>query len=195
MKNIIYTILFFTFLLIGTNTNAQSQVNVYEDPFKEIKTAFSCITVPAKSNVSQLGSFDNTFRTNFLFYKKIEKGVAEIEMRLHIRTGVLQKVEKEIYLETDAGISKLISVEAQDAFFRQEEVTTQSNGSDDSSTNQYLYYTQKKLEYTYLLSEKTQKEILESKFIFFRIYVDDIPFNLDFTVAEVRELKSLLEAE
>jgi len=195
MKNIIYTILFFTFLLIGTNTNAQSLVNVYEDPFKEIKTAFSCITVPAKSNVSQLGSFDNTFRTNFLFYKKIEKSVAEIEMRVHIRTGVLQKVEKEIYLETDAGISKLISAEAQDAFFRKEEVTTQSNGSDDSSTNQYLYYTQKKLEYTYLLSEKTQKEILESKFIFFRIYVDDIPFNLDFTVAEVRELKSLLEAE
>lgn len=182
-------------MFIGTTSNAQLNVKVYEDPFKGIKTAFSCISVPAKSKTWQLGSFDNTFTTNFLFYKKIENGVSEIEMRVHITTGVLEKVEKEIYLETVAGIRKLTSVKSEDAFFRQEEVTTQSNGDCEPSTNQYLYYTEKKLEYTYLLSKEIQEEMLDSKFIFFRIYVDDIPFNLDFTLSEVRELKNLIIVE
>ena len=116
-------------------------------------------------------------------------------MRIHITTGVLEKVEKEIYLETTDGINKLTSVKAEDAFFRQEAVTTQSSGNGEPSTNQYLYYTEKKLEYTYLLSTEIQNEMLDSKFIFFRIYVDDIPFNLDFTLAEVQELKDLILAK
>lgn len=181
-KNFCFSSLFkIIFLGFGLSFLTQSaiaqnrKVSPYEDEYKNITTAFECISLNGKSAVRGIGILGWSFSANLFFYKKITDNSSVTEMRFQSTIDHLDVLEKEIFLNIAGNIQKISPVRDKEATI----LYAESNS-------------RKKIEYVYLLNDETLSAISITDDVLLRVYVNDIPFDLKFSPYKLKELRSFI---